>query len=213
LKENEMNGKRNLMLLAVALTASGLVGGLTTSWPTSSLVYAKGKPASKQTVHFAVDVTGDIELVGTFNSDGTVNVGDVPDGRAGDRVIVNGPSPALRMDFLAGLDPVCVPTGTIYSLDGSGTLSIGEDANGGNIRYFFRGYGTDLTNNTLVHYVLDAPAVIVGMTGGSFPKGDPVGYTVSVGPFMTVEGSNGKTKKLACEGVVVGAAEILLLRK
>jgi len=187
--------KMRIQLYLMALAGCIALAGMWIVMATPKTAMAK--PPSKETIYFDVNVTGDMLLVGTFirNDDGTFYVQPgLAEGRAEtlSQVVVNRPSPAIQMDFLAALS--CFTAGDIYGLDGSGTLVIIEGNKGQSVRYSFRAYGKD---GTLVSYRIDADADIVGDTGGSFPRGD-TGYTVTVSNIQ-VSQDTGK-KGNACEG-------------
>lgn len=188
--------------------------------PGTALAKKKGPP-NTETVRFFVttDSLSDLVIDGVFvdldgdgilESDGT----GVAEGRADkSSVVVNRPSPAVRMDFLdLGLDAFGDPitpftAGTIYSLDGSGSMGIHDLRKGAVFRYFFRAPGLD---GTEVHYRLDGDAIIVPDTlGSSFPTGDPNGYTVLV-DNLRVSQDTGK-KGNAYEGSFPGATAIIYL--
>jgi len=130
------------------------------------------------------------------------------------RVIVNRPSPAIRMDFLAAL-PECFTAGDIYSLDCGGDLVIRQAQNGSaSIEYFFGAAGI---NGDVQNYRVDGDAIIVadddpdGLCGdGSFPKG-ACGYSVFVDNISVSQDTGPRSN--ACEGSFPDAvAEIRLDR-
>ena len=169
------NRDKRVGLCVMVVTSCFILATLWVVLATPETVLAK--PPAKETVRFDVDVTGDMLLVGTFNPDGTTKLG-LAEGRAGtSNVVVNRPSPAIQMDFLAALS--CFTAGDIYSLDHGGSLDIIQSSKGAFIRYFFRAHGKD---GELTSYRIDADADIVSDNGGSFPKGEPVGsgYTVTI---------------------------------
>ena len=130
------------------------------------------------------------------------------EGRADKRqVIVNRPSPAIQMDFLAAL-PECFTVGDIYALGCGGDLVIRQAQNGSaSIAYFFGARGR---NGDVQSYVVSGDAIIVADNGGSFPKGD-TGYTVFVGNISVSQDTGPRSN--ACEGSFPDAlAEIRLDR-
>lgn len=188
IKRKNKRTRLGLISLAVCIVLAAVWGVLAVRGA------ALAKPPAKEAVRFAVDVTGDMLLVGTFNPDGTIEEG-LAEGRAGrTNVVVNRPSPAIEMDFLAALS--CFTAGDIYSLDDGGSLDIFDSNKGGFFRYFFRAYGKD-PEAELTHYRIDADAEIVSDNGGSFPKGDS-GYTVFLSNIRLSVSSG--SRKNGCEG-------------
>ena len=128
-----------------------------------------------------------IQIIGVFDSEGdpvppalcNVNFGPA-EGRADKKsVLVNQPSAALQMDFLAAAALGCFTGADLYSLDCAGDVQIGEKQTGAFFVYVFRAPGMD---GGLVNYRIDADAEIVSDGGNPFPKGEPVGggYTVTL---------------------------------
>jgi hypothetical protein len=197
-KDKKKRIKKYLMVLAGCML---LVG----TW--ISLRMSETAMAKPVDILFDVDVTGDMFLVGTFDQDGNIQPGPA-EGRAGrTNVVVNRPSPAIQMDFMAELP--CFSAGDIYSHDGGGTIDIGmSNKHADQMTYFFRANGKD---GTEFHYRLDGDATIVGDNGGDYPTGDTA-YTVTV-TNLRVSQDTGKRGN-ACEGSFPGAtATIRLVRK
>ena len=168
-----------------------------------------GGGGGEETILFDVRVTGDMELVGTFNSQTCEILGDpndpVAEGRADkSQVIVNRPSPAIQMDFLAVLE--CFTAGDIYSLDCGGDLVIIQARNGSaRIEYYFLADGK---NGQEQGYRVDGDAMIVADHQGSFPKGDS-GYTVFVDNIRVSQDTG--PRRNACEGSFPDALAVIRL--
>ena len=179
-----MNVKERM--LALGLMAVATVGGRATLWREQARLYAA--PPRGEEVRFFVttDPESDLVIDGVFvdpDGDGILESDGfgVAEGRAAkSSVVVNRPSPAVRMDFLdlgtdeSGTWITPFTAGAIYSLDGSGSMGIHNMNKGAVFRYFFRAPGID---GSEVHYRLDGDAVIIGR---DFPDGDDEGYIVYV---------------------------------
>ena len=145
-----------------------------------------------------------IEIIGVFDSEGEfvtdagceVALG-LAEGRADkNQVIVNRPSPAIEMEFLAAL-PECFTFGDIYGLACGDTLVIKQAKNGSaSIEYFFWAAGK---NGKEQSYRIDGDAMIVADTpGSSFPTGDGGGYTVLVDNIRVSHDTG--SRRNACDG-------------
>lgn len=169
---------KRVQVCLIVVTACPVLAAISAVLATPETVLA-AQP-SKETIRFHVTtpdpLESDIVIVGTFDSSQSDRIAEGPaEGRAGKSdVVVNRPSPAIQMDFLAPLD--CFTAGDIYSLDHGGTLEILQSSKGAFIRYFFRARGKD---GELTSYRIDADAEIDSDNGFSFPKDDS-GYTVTV---------------------------------
>lgn len=192
-------GLTSCLVLAAAWVSSAV------SEPTHAAVGA----SPRETIRFDVRVTGDMELVGTFDRQTCEILGDpldpVAEGRADrSQVVVNRPSPAIQMDFLAELE--CFTAGDIYSLDCGGDLVIIQARNGSaRIEYYFLADGK---NGQEQGYRIDGDAIIVADNGGSFPKGDS-GYTVFVENIQVSHDTG--SRRNACEGSFPNAVAVIRL--
>ncbi len=137
--------------------ASGLV--LAAAWAAFTVPeQADAARPPRETIVFDVRVTGDMKLVGTLDPQTCEILGDpMAEGRSDRRsVIVNRPSPAIRMDFLAALP--CFTAGDIYGLDCGGTLVIRQARNdSASIEYFFRAAREDALGVADLLVGLDRP--------------------------------------------------------
>ena len=194
---------RTLMVVATCIALVGLWAVLAT--PETAL--AKKPPRE----HVLFDVTtlelSDMVILGVANPDlgcPAVKFGPA-NGRADNkpRVIVNRPSPAIQMDFLAVDDAsLCFKKGDIVC---DGTLVIGQN----DAVYYFRGPGKSGDEPT--RYRLDADADIVPDTPGKpFPRGD-VGYTVTLSNISVSVDAG--PRKNGCEGRFPDACAIVRLER
>lgn len=165
-----------------------------------------GGGGGEETILFDVTTLGgsDMVIVGVFTDDpsqatlttstGCLVIEGAAQGRADKRqVIVNRPSPAIQMDFLAELS--CFMADDIYGLICGGDLVIKQANNGSqSIEYFFEAAGI---NGDVQSYRVDGDAIILADNGGSFPKGD-TGYTVLVDNISVSHDTGSKTN--ACQG-------------
>ena len=176
-----------------------------------------GGGGGEETIFFDVTtlVGSDIVIIGVFTDDvsegtlisstGCFVIEGPAEGRADKhQVIVNRPSPAIQMDFLAGLS--CFMAADIYGLNCGGDLVIKQAKNGSeSIEYFFQADGI---NGAVQAYRIDGDAMIVADNGGSFPKGDS-GYTVFVDNIRVSQDTG--PRRNACEGSFPDALAVIRL--
>ncbi len=180
-----------------------------------------GGGGGEETIFFDVTtlVGSDMVIVGVFTDDpsqatlttstGCFVIEGPAEGRADKRqVIVNRPSPAIQMDFLAeGPDGLsCFMIDDIYGLNCGGDLVIKQANNGSeSIEYFFRAAGI---NGDVQSYRLDGDAIILADNDGSFPKGD-TGYTVLVDNISVSQDTGPRSN--ACQGSFPEAMAVIRL--
>ena len=165
-------------------------------------------------------VPSDIVIIGFFDSDGTSTTPEgckyFPGPAAGradkSQVIMNRPSPAIQMDFLAaGPDALsCFRAGDIYDLGCQSTMVIKQANNGSASIIFF--FGAAGINGDVQSYRVDGDAMIVAddddCGDGSFPKG-ACGYTVTVYNLSVSKDTGPRSN--ACEGSFPDAMAVIRL--
>ncbi len=204
-----MNVRRVGTVMVLGLIVAVVVGGMTTSWQDRSCLGAK--PPSEEPVRFNVTTGTEsaVEIVGVFVGGSSDGSGSAVGGAGKFNVVVNRPSPAVKLDFLAEREGSPFTEGDVFGIGGGGTIDIYNPKKGAAIRYFFRGPGKD---GTVVNYRLDGDAVIKPDTpGSSFPNGDPVGYTVTVSD-LRVSQDTGKRGN-AYEAEFRGTTAIIYLER
>ena len=206
-----MNVSKSVSAFGICIA---VVVGATIVCQKNSSLYAAPPNGEQVLFEVTTPLGGDIEIVGVFVIvDGTwvLDPDANPEGRAGrNNVVVNRPSPAVRLDFLAELDECFTATvDDNYSLDSVGTLEIFQNKRGAGIRIFFAARGKD---GNLINYRLDSDTVeIFPHDGGSFPKGDNLGYDVMVSG-LRVSVDRGKRKN-GCVGNFPDAMALIRLER
>lgn len=206
-----MYAKRiGVLALAGMITITVVTGLIPLLWESAPLC---AKPPANRYSYFDVSVSGDMLLLGVFDSEGAIIPSDTAFGAAGTTVVVAQPSPVIGLDFLGEdeearsqfLSPY------VYSVDGLGALQIIQDGKKPPVvKYYFRDFAED---GSLVHYVLEADAVILpDNPGSSFPHGDPDGYTVYAYDFHVWEDGSGNRRNRFAKTFWGTTAEIRLDR-